>query len=157
LLILKSWQRSTGRGRVVVSQGFVYSTITLVGVGIYLIASGLIARWVSKWSPANLSLEPIVFFVSVMILAAVLLATAFRHRTRRWMRRNLFAGNYDYRKLWMDATEKVRSIEDPKDTASALAQLIHDALGSLNVSVWLQVSNKQSMCRIGVRGEIGDS
>ena len=83
LLILQSWRRSTGRGRVVVSQGAIYSTITLFTVGVYLIASSLLAHWVSQWADAGIPLEPIVFFVSAIALAAVLMATAASLPIRR--------------------------------------------------------------------------
>src|SRR5262249_198796 len=122
LLIFQSWRRGTDRERVVVSQGFVYSTLTLLSVGAYLIGSSLVARWLSTWVRPNVPLEPVIFLVSAILLATVLLGTTFQHRVRRWIRRNLFAGNYDYRQLWMDATERVRPIDSRSATASALPQ-----------------------------------
>ena len=157
LLIFQSWRRGTGRGRVVVSQGFVYSTITLLSVGGYLIASSLVARWLSTWMHPSVPLEPVIFLVSAILLAAVLLGTAFRHRVRRWIRRNLFAGNYDYRQLWMDATERVRSIDSRSAAATELAQLIHDALGSLDITVWVRSRDSQTMQLTVARGTIAES
>jgi putative PEP-CTERM system histidine kinase len=157
LLILQSWRRSTGKDRVAVSQGVVYSTITLFSVGLYLVAASLLARWLSTWVHPNVPLEPIIFLVSAIVLSAVLLGTGFRHSVRRWIRRNIFAGNYDYRQLWMDATEKVRSIDSPAVAATALAQLIHDALGSIDVSVWLKARDAQVMHLTAVLGTISES
>jgi putative PEP-CTERM system histidine kinase len=157
LLIFKSWRRSTGRGRIVVSQGVVYSTITLFSVGVYLVTSSLVARWVSEWAHPSLPVAPIIFLLSAMGLAAILLGTTLRHRFRRWIRRNLFSGNYDYRQLWMDATEKVRSIDSPSATATALAQLIQDALGSLEISVWLRTRDAHTMRLVIARGTIEES
>src|SRR5262245_61420198 len=105
LLILQSWRRSTGKSRIVVSHGVIYSTITLFSVGVYLVATSLVTRWLSVWVRPPAPIEPIIFLVSAIVLSAVLLGTAFRHRARRWLRQNVFAGNYDYRQLWMDATE----------------------------------------------------
>src|SRR5262245_5236534 len=156
-LILQSWRRSTGRGRVVVSQGVVYSTITLFSVGVYLVGTSLIARWFSTWTHPSVPLEPIIFLVSAIALAAVLLGTAFQHRFRRWIRRNIFAGNYDYRQLWMDTTERVRSIDSNVTTATALAQIIHDALGSIDISVWLRTGDMHVMRPAFARGTISET
>jgi putative PEP-CTERM system histidine kinase len=156
LLILLSWRRSTGRGRVVVSQGVVYSTITLFGVGVYLITSSLVARWVTQWTQPDLPLGPIIFLLSAIVLCVVLLGTAFRHRLRRWIRRNLFSGKYDYRQLWMDAAERVRSTDSPPAAAAVLAELIEGAIGALDVSVWLR-SGASGMRLIAARGTIRGS
>ena len=156
-LILGSWRRSTGKGRVVVSQGVVYSTITLFSVGAYLVTSSLAARWFTAWLQPEVPLEPIFFLVSATALSAVLLGTAFRHRVRRWIRRNVFAGRYDYRLLWMDATERVRAIDSPAATATALAQLIHDALGAIDITVWLQARDAQVMNLAAARGSLLES
>lgn len=131
-----SWKRSTGQSRVVVSHGLVYSSVTLLAVGVYLIASSLIARLVSRWGDIGLPIEALIFLLSAIVLAVVMLATQFRHRVRHWIRRNIFSGRYDYRRFWLEATERVRSIDPPEDAAAALADIVHSALGAIDVSVW---------------------
>ena len=154
-LILQSWRRCTGRGRVVVSHGIIYSTITLFSVGLYLVGTSLVARWLSEWAHSEVPFEPIIFLVSAIALTAVLLGTSFRHHARRWIRRNLFAGKYDYRQLWMDATEKIRSTDSPTAAAAALAQLIHDALGAIDITVWLRGGSDPRALRLAVaRGAV---
>jgi putative PEP-CTERM system histidine kinase len=143
LLAFQSWRRCTGRSRVAVSHGIVYSTITLFSVGIYLVVTSLFAHWLSEWARSTAPLEPILFLISALGLTAVFLGTAFRHRVRRWIRKNFFAGEYDYRQLWMDATEKVRAIDSSQATAGALAHLIHSALGAIDITVWLRSRDAQ--------------
>ncbi len=137
-LVAISWKRGSGRARIAVSHGAIYSSITLVSVGVYLIASSLIARWASQYGEVGLPIEALIFLLSAVALAAVLLGTAFRHRTRSWIRRNIFAGRYDYRQFWLEATERVRSIDPPDVTAAALADIVHRALGAIDVSVWIR-------------------
>src|SRR5262249_5589425 len=120
ILILVSWRRSSGRGRVVVSQGVIYSSITLLSVGIYLITSSLLASWASQWGETGIPTEAILFLLSLLVLAVVLLWTDFRHRVKRWIRRHLLAGSYDYRLYWLQATERVQAIDPPKAAADAL-------------------------------------
>lgn len=155
ILIAVSWRRSSGRTRVVVAQGVIYSSITLLCVGVYLIASSLFARWASSWGNIGLPTEALVFLLSSIALIAVLLATAFRHRVRAWIRRNIFAGRYDYRQFWLEATERIQSI-DPPQAAAALADIVQRALGAIDVSVWIRRWNPnrlQLLCLLGTSGE----
>jgi putative PEP-CTERM system histidine kinase len=137
-LVFASWRRSSGGTRIVVSQSFVYSTITLLSVGVYLIASGLLARWASRWGVPGIETEALVFLLSAVALATILLWTGFRQKARGWIQRNVFAGKFDYRHYWMEATEQIRSVDGVQQASTALAQIVHRALGSINVSVWLR-------------------
>ena len=137
-LVLIAWRRGSGRSRISVSHGAIYSSVTLLTVGVYLIASALIARWASRWGEVGLPLEALIFILSAVILTALVLGTGLRHRTRAWIRRNVFSGRYDYRHFWLEATERVRSIDPPPETAAALADIVHRALGAIDVSVWVR-------------------
>ncbi len=137
-LMAMSWKRASGRAQISVSHGFIYSSITLLCVGVYLIASSLIARWASQWGELGLPVEALIFLLSAVVLATLILGTAFRHRTRAWIRRNIFAGRYDYRRYWLEATERVRSIDPPAITAAAVADIVHRAVGAIDVSIWIR-------------------
>jgi putative PEP-CTERM system histidine kinase len=151
-LIFVSWRRSSAGIRIAVSQSFIYSSITLLCVGIYLIVSSLIARWVSQWGEPGIRTEAIVFLLSVMALASVLFWTSFRHRARLWLHRHIFSGKYDYRRYWMETTEKVRSVDDLEPAALALARIIQSALGSIDVSVWLRTRNPDGLKLLAALG-----
>jgi len=143
--------------QIAVSHGAIYSSITLLSVGVYLIASSLIARWVSRWGDIGLPTEALIFLLSAVILAALVLGTGFRHRTRAWIRRNIFAGRYDYRQFWLEATEKVRSIDQPAVTADALANIVHRALGAIDVSVWVRLWNPNRLQLLSALGTMSES
>lgn len=155
-LIAMGWKRSSGRSRISVSHGAIYSSITLLSVGVYLIASSLIARWASQFGDVGLPVEALIFLLSAIILVAVYLGTGFRHRTRSWIRRNVFAGRYDYRQFWLEATERVRSLDPPEVTAAALADIVHRALGAIDVSVWVRKWNPNSLHLLHAVGTIAD-
>ncbi len=155
-LIAVGWKRSSGRFKIAVSHGAIYSSITLLSVGVYLIASSLIARWASQFGDVGLPVEALIFLLSAIILVAVYLGTGFRHRTRSWIRRNVFAGRYDYRQFWLEATERVRSIDSPEVTAAALADIVHRALGAIDVSVWVRRWNPNSLHLLHALGTIAD-
>jgi putative PEP-CTERM system histidine kinase len=157
LLIFGSWKRGSGRSRIAVSHGAIYSSITLLSVGVYLIASSLIARWASKYGNVGLPVEALIFLLSAVVLVAVVLGTGFRHRTRAWIRRNIFAGRYDYRQFWLEATERVRSIDSPDVAATALADIVHRALGAIDISVWMRRWDPNRLQLLSSMGTIADS
>ncbi len=126
-------------------------------MGVYLIASSLLARWASQWAEPGFPVEPLVFLLSLLVLAIVLLATEFRHKARSWIRRHLLAGRYDYRELWLEATEKVRSLDDPETLGVALAALVHKALGAIDVSVWIRARDPNRMQLLASAGSIAGS
>jgi putative PEP-CTERM system histidine kinase len=156
LLILQSWRRGTARGQLVISQGVVYSTITLTSVGAYLIAASVVSGWASQWREVGVSTEAVVFLLSLVMLSTLFLATAFRHRVRIWIRRNLFAGRYDYRQLWLSATEQIRTSQSIEGAAESLIRLVQSAIASMNVSVWVQVRSTDSLRLVASRGSITD-
>ncbi|MBI4605070.1 MAG: PEP-CTERM system histidine kinase PrsK [Planctomycetes bacterium] len=155
VLMAVSWRRSSGKSRVVVSQGLVYGSVTLVGVGVFLIASSLLAQWAGSLVEASIETEVVVFLLSAVLFSALLFSARFRHRVRYWIRRNLFAGAYDYRTFWLEATEKVRSSDTLEEAASALADLIAKALGSLDVAVWARDAEGGKPRLLAVRGCTG--
>jgi putative PEP-CTERM system histidine kinase len=156
-LIAISWKRGSGRAQIAVSHGFIYSSITLLCVGVYLIASSLIARWASQYGDVGLPVEALIFLLSAVVLASLILGTAFRHRARAWIRRNIFAGRYDYRKFWLEATERVRSIDPPVTTAAAVADIVHRALGAIDVSVWIRQWNPNYLQLLSSLGTISET
>jgi putative PEP-CTERM system histidine kinase len=157
VLILAAWRRSTGYGRIPVSQSLIYSSVTLLSVGGYLIISAVLARWVSSQGEFGHQTQGAVFLMSVVALATILMWTGFRHRVRNWIRRNVFAGKYDYRQFWMEATEKVRSVDGPESSALALAGIIQRALGAIDISIWLRNRNTESLRVAGALGRVAES
>jgi putative PEP-CTERM system histidine kinase len=155
-LIVVGWKRGSGRFRIAVSHGAIYSSITLLSIGVYLIASSLIARWISRYGNIGLPVEALIFLLSAIILVVLYLGAGFRHRTRSWIRRNIFAGRYDYRQFWLEATERVRSLDPPEVTAAALADIVHRALGAIDISVWIRRWDPNCLYLLSAVGTISD-
>jgi len=153
-LILVSWHRSSGHSQVVVSHRAIYSSITLFGVGIYLIASGLAASWASRWGTLFFPAEALVFLLAVIALAVCLLWADFRHRIKLWIRRNLLAGTYDYRLYWLEATERVRFIDRLEDGTAALLGIVQHSLGAIDVSLWMRLRQPNRLKLLDARGTI---
>jgi putative PEP-CTERM system histidine kinase len=153
-LILVSWRRSSGLARVAVSQKVIYSSITLFSVGIYLIISSLAARWAGQWTQLGIPVEALFFLLSILTLAAILLWTTFRHRAIQWIRRYILAGSYDYRRQWIEAGTRIRSIDPPETAADALIDIVQNTLNAIDVTVWTRLWNPDRLRLLAARGNI---
>ena len=154
ILIAFSWKRSSGKTHVVVSQSAVYSFITLLGIGAYLIISGVLARLIeTRLGNIGLPVEALVFIVSMIGLALILLTTDLRLKTRSWIRHNIFSGKYDYRQAWIEATRHIRSIDSQEAAAQALTEIINKSMGAADISVWVRHWNPNRLQLLSVMGE----
>ena len=152
LLMVVSWRRSSGRVRVEVSQGVVYSSITFLCIGVYLLASSLIAHLAGTFVQSNVTVEAMVFLMAAVVLGVILLSASVRHRVRSWVRKNVFSGRYDYRTFWMAATERVKASDPPEKTAAALAELVHEGIGAIGVTVWIRAKDSSKLHLLAMRG-----
>jgi putative PEP-CTERM system histidine kinase len=152
ILILMSLGRISGRGQVRVSQGLIYASVTYIGVGFYLLATSVVAAWAGSLANAGIETQAVVFLLSGLLFAVFVLSTRVRHRARYWIRRNLYSGQYDYRSMWLEASERIRSSDPPGRAASMLASLITKAIHAIDVSIWLRGSEPGIFRLLAVKG-----
>jgi putative PEP-CTERM system histidine kinase len=123
-----------------------------MAVGAYIITASLLARWAGEKSRLDIPMESVIFLLSLVILAAALLGTTFRQRAKLWIRRHVLAGRYDYRRYWLEVTERIRAIDTPQDLANSLAEIVQKALGAVEVTVWSRLRNPNRLCLLSSRG-----
>jgi putative PEP-CTERM system histidine kinase len=153
-LIFMSWRRTSGYGRVVVSQRLVYSSIVLIGLVVYIVVSSLITRTIRRWAEPQMPIGALVYLLAALLLLGFFLTTAFRQRLRTWIRRNLLAGRYDYRLLWLEAADSIHSIHPLPQSAASLVELIQRVVGGIDVSVWLRTRHPNRLRLLAARGSI---
>ncbi|MBI4585784.1 MAG: PEP-CTERM system histidine kinase PrsK [Planctomycetes bacterium] len=154
VFILLSWNRIQEKVRVAVSQGLVYSSITLIGAGIYLVVVSLASLRLGELVTSRVEVEVPIILASVILLGVVLLSTRMRHKVRRWIRLNIFSGKYDYRTFWMEAAEHIHASDAPEKIAQELAELVHRALGAIQVTVWLPVKDAPKIALKALHGSL---
>ncbi len=100
LIALSAWRNRLWELQV--SRQVVFHTLSLMGIGGYLIVMA-VAAWALRalggdWG----SLLQISFLVATMILAAVVVFSGrFRASARVWINKHFFAYKYDYRQEWL--------------------------------------------------------
>jgi len=100
LIALSAWRNR--QWKLQVSRQVVFHTLSLVGIGSYLILMAL-AAWVLRLAGGDWgALLQISFIAAMVILAAVVLFSGtFRASARVWINKHFFAYKYDYRQEWL--------------------------------------------------------
>ncbi|MFO7568659.1 MAG: PEP-CTERM system histidine kinase PrsK [Smithellaceae bacterium] len=146
--------RALFRGRpmnisVHLSHQFLYTSFTILIVGTYFIALGVIA-WISvhfEWL-RNINLIIFLIFVTVIGLAVVLLSDRLRMKRKRFISRHLKRPYYDYQKIWENFTERTTSVDSISELCRIIVKMVSETLEILSVSIWL-TDEKQERLTFG--------
>lgn len=123
---------------IFLSRYVVYNSLTLILVGVYLLGVGLAAQAVkSLGGDSSAYWSALVVVVSVIALAVVLLSYDVRTRMKVFINRHFFKYKYDYRKEWMDLTERLSSKPTVEAIASALSAMLFDTFWIRDTHLWL--------------------
>jgi putative PEP-CTERM system histidine kinase len=137
---------------LVVSRYVVYNSVTLVLVGTYLLGVGLAAQAVkSLGGDTNMYWVALVVVVSVIALAIVLLSYDVRTRVKVFINRHFFRSKYDYRKEWMDLTERLSAKPTVEAIASALAAMFFDTFWIRTTYLWLADERERELVPVAAR------
>lgn len=146
--------RSLFRGRplnmsIHLSHQFLYNSFTILVVGIYFIAVGVMA-WISVYFQWFRGINIFIFlvFVAIMGIAAFLLSDRLRLRRKRFISRHFKRPQYDYQKIWENFTEKTASVTQTDALCSIIVKMVSETLEILSVSIWL-VDEKQESLAFG--------
>ncbi len=139
LLIALSYLR-TGRVEVDVypSHTFLYSSITILLTGVYLLTVGALAKIVIfLGGDTAFPLKAFFILLGIVGLAVILLSDRARQTTQRFISRNFKRPLYDSRKVWSQFTEKTAHATDPASLCDATTKLVSDTFNVLSATIWL--------------------
>ena len=120
------------------SHSFVYSSFTVLIVGIYFIVVGVLAQLVKSLNLDQHFPFPIfIIFLAFVGLTVLLLSDRIRHRVKRFISLNLKRSRYDYRKEWTTFTHMTSSLLEVGDLCDAVSRMVSKTLEVLAVTVWL--------------------
>ncbi len=120
------------------SQAVIYSSITIILVGIYFIVAGILVNLFKYLGISQaLALRVFLIFLAFLGLFVLLLSDRVRHKIRYFISVHMKRPKYDYRKEWMKFTEQTSMITDPGEFCMKVARMISDTLEVLSVTVWL--------------------
>ncbi len=121
-----------------VSQDLVRYSLTVVIVGLYLIAVGVLAKVAVYFGAAEGFVQnAFLVFVAFLGITAILLSDQIRNETRRFAHRHFRTPLHDYRKVWATLTERTSSVVNTPDLCRAVARTVSETFGVSAVSIWL--------------------
>jgi len=94
-------------------------------------------------------LNAFIVFGALSALGILLLSNRIRQRMALFVTQHLGRPSYDYRKVWMDLTQRTASLLDADELSAALCRTVSNLLGILSVSVWLVDDNQQKLSLAG--------
>jgi putative PEP-CTERM system histidine kinase len=146
---------SLARGRFLnvnlyISTATIQNSFTIILTAIYLLAVGLLARSARYLIPdQSLPFDALIVFLALTALAALLLSNRLRRRLLLVVTTHFRRPTYDYRRIWMDVTQRTTSLIDVHELSNAICKVVSESLGVLSVSVWLADESQRSMTLAG--------
>ncbi len=131
------------------SRSVIYNSFTVLVVGVYFIAVGVIAKLIYYFQGAgNLPVVAFLVLVAILGLAVLFLSDKLRFKRKRFVSRHFRRPAYDYQKVWAGFTENTASLTSTKDLCLAVTTLVAHTLDVLSVSLWL-IDEQQERLELG--------
>jgi putative PEP-CTERM system histidine kinase len=123
---------------VYLSYTTIHYSVTVLLVGVYLVMVGLMTKLIHRFSPDR-SVPLGAFFVLLALtgLGVLLMSDRLQERLKRFVTRQFKRPRYDYRKAWMELTERTTSPADVADLCTATAKIVSTTFNVLSVNIWL--------------------
>ena len=138
LVIFSAIRNQLQRADIYVSQDLLYSSLTILMVGLYLLIVGIVTKIVVYLGMGDILFQSaFVAFLALIGLAILLFSEHMRYRIRKFIHRHFRRPYYDYRKIWTDFTQRTASLIDTKFLCTAVAQTISRTFLTSAVSIWL--------------------
>jgi len=120
------------------SHSFIYNSIIVLIIGIYLISAGILAKLAPYFGGTQyLPLQALIVFLTLLAMVVFLLSEKVRQRIREFISRHLKRPHYDYRREWEEFTKRTTSLIDIKKLSSAVTKMVAETFGVSSVSIWL--------------------
>jgi putative PEP-CTERM system histidine kinase len=131
------WRR-LGSFDVYPSQAFLYNSLTLLVVGLYLLAvAGLVELIDAVGGRQRAPAIAFVVLVAILGLALLLLSTELQQRVKRFVNRHLKRPTHDYRRTWDEFTKRTSPLVEIGPLSTAISNIASETFGCASATIWL--------------------
>jgi putative PEP-CTERM system histidine kinase len=135
--------------RVAISPQMVHGSLTVLVVGLYLLAVGAGGALIRISGIAyGGAIREVVVFVAVLALAVGVSSRGARLELRRLVARHFLRSRYDYRTKWREVTDIFEASASEESILDRLLQLLGQTFAARRISVWLRFDADQRYHRI---------
>ena len=123
---------------VYVSRDMVFRSFTLAVVGGYLLAVGIIAKIIHTFG-GSFDLFFMILFLAIaaIFLGGVLFSERLRKKTRDYINRHFYRNKFEYRKEWMQWTDRMSALVSEKDLLPQVDKMIYENFWIAKTLLWL--------------------
>jgi putative PEP-CTERM system histidine kinase len=123
---------------IFVSRYFVYNSVTVLAVGIYLLAVGLITHGIKFFNlPYGGFFSTLFIFISVLFLIILLFAAALRRKAQLFINRHFYKHKYEFRDKWMETVEKITPRRSVREVSDTLIDIISETMFPSAIHLWV--------------------
>ncbi len=139
LLILRSLFRSRRFGLdVYPSHSVLQGSVTILLVGIYLLAVGVFSKVVGYLGgTSDMAHKTLVVLLLLVFLSILLQSDQVQLHLRRMVSRHFQRPLYDYRTIWRKFTEETSSRVEQPDFCRAVVKLLAEIFQTMSVTLWV--------------------
>ena len=134
---LGRWRLHDLSQKVQVSHQALYTSLTFLCVGGYLILVGIVAEVIQEtgWEIGE-ALGALVVFIAGMGLVVVIASRQARTELQRFVSRHFFRAKYDYRQKWLDVTDTFSVCDDSQQIWDGYLEWLVRTFGAPRVTIW---------------------
>jgi putative PEP-CTERM system histidine kinase len=134
---LARWRIHDFSQKVQVSHQALYTSLTFLGVGGYLILVGIVAEMIkgTGWEIGE-ALGALLVFVAGMALVIVIVSRQARAELQQFVSRHFFRTKYDYRQKWLEVTEAFSACDDSEQIWDRYLEWLGRTFGAPRVTIW---------------------
>lgn len=135
---------------IFISRYVVYNSFTVLIVGVYLLAVGLIAQGLKYFNiPLNYFVTTLFIFVAILVLVISLFTASIRRKFKLLINRHFYKHKYEFRDKWMESIEKIGSKRTVDAVASTLIEMLAVEMCSSRVCLYLYESGAEGYLSAG--------
>jgi len=143
------WRR-LGSFDVYPSQAFLYNSLTLLVVGLYLlVVAGLVELIDVVVGRQSAPVIAFVVLVAIVGLALMLLSTELQQRVKEFVNRHLKRPTYDYRRIWDEFTKRTNRIVAIGPLSTAICNIAAETFGCSSATLWLVKEGERKLVVAG--------
>ena len=134
---LGRWRVQQVSQQVQLSHHALYTSLTLVCVGGYLILVGLVTAIIQQtgWELKE-ALAVVVMFLAGLGLVVVMLSRQARAEFKQFVSRHFFRTKYDYREKWLEVTETFTACKNTQQIWNRYLEWLSRTFGTSRVTIW---------------------
>ncbi|UCG13981.1 MAG: PEP-CTERM system histidine kinase PrsK [Deltaproteobacteria bacterium] len=123
---------------IYVSRKIIYSSISLIAIGLYSLVIALLAQLVKSFHiDTDLKLNALIIFFSTLILIIFFYKESFRRRTKAVINRHFRKNKYVYRDEWIVFSTELSKKINTEEVCEILLRTLSERIFVKNLSLWL--------------------